>query len=111
MTGTTLNHVEATRPFTTDDGARAVAVYTTLKYNLYWELGWHPAFGHTVLVEETGRRTLIQHVGPRRLLRKEVWRPVLFDTRVQQLQAFVGAAQRVLAGVGATITPHSEAAD
>lgn len=69
VTGAALNAITVTDPYTDDDGARAIQVYSDLEpnYPLYWELGHHNIF-------------------TRRFERVEIWRPVSVDL-ASQLQA------------------------
>ena len=122
VTGTALNNVIVSRP-ATEGLARVIRVGApamarnretgeteSLMYILHWELGWRPAFGARVYDAETDRGSLVQDAGPRRLLRKEIWRPSLFDTRVAQQREFVGAFRGAWFGAP-VVRPTSEAAD
>jgi len=92
-------------------GARSIRVGTNVDYGLFWEVGWHPAFGHRE-VSATGKPTLIQHEGPRRLMRNEWLRPALMDHLSDVQAAFGRAAARIFEGAGVALTTDiSEAAD
>lgn len=81
-----------------DGGNRVIRVGTNLMYNLYWELGWSPAPIREVAFLPEGT------------YRSEVWLPTFFETREQQMQAFVVAAQAAMQGAAGPMI-QNEAAD
>lgn len=113
VTGNLQNSITRSEPEGSAD-ARSIRIGTNVDYGLFWEVGWHPAFGHRVANPATGRQTLIQHEGPRRLLRNEWLRPALMNHLDDVQAAFARTAVRIFEGAGVGVTfdlPASEAAD
>jgi len=110
VTGNLQNSITRSEP-ESGLGVRSVRIGTNVDYGLFWEVGWHPAFGHRE-VTATGKARLIQHDGPRRLMRHEWLRPALMDHLSDVQAAFGRTAARIFEGTGVSVTTSiSEAAD